>query len=115
MAEIDEAERFSPREIFLGVNNYVRANACFTAERNEDAKMFARRSVVESPGIVTSQRHLVVSCALAGNAREARAALEMLLRLVPGSSLQSIDEALPFVRERDRIRFLEAFSALGLG
>jgi adenylate cyclase len=114
LAQIDVAERISPSEIFFGVNNYVRANAHFAAERYQVAGIFARRSVRESPGIVTSHRQLVVNCALAGEIQQARAAFRTLLRLVPGTSLASINEALPYGRERDRSRFLDAFSRMGL-
>jgi TolB-like protein/DNA-binding SARP family transcriptional activator/Tfp pilus assembly protein PilF len=114
LAQIDVAERLGSREIFYGVNNYVRANACFAAGRYRDASRFALKSVRESPGIVTSQRHVVVNCALAGAIEEARKALEGLLRLVPETSLRSIDEALPYVRAQDRVRFLDAFSSVGI-
>jgi TolB-like protein/DNA-binding SARP family transcriptional activator len=114
LAEIDVAERLGSREIFCGVNNYVRANAHFAAGRYRDASWFALKSVRESPGIVTSQRHVVVNCALAGATEEARIALEDLLRLVPETSLRSIDEALPYVRAQDRARFLDAFSSVGI-
>jgi tetratricopeptide (TPR) repeat protein len=114
LAEIDVAERLSAREIFHGVNNYVRANAHFAAGRYREANRFARNSVHQSPGIVTSHRHRVVNCALAGAMREARVALDDLLRLVPETSLRSIDEALPYVREQDRGRFLDAFYRVGI-
>jgi len=114
LAHIDVAESLSQREMFFGVNNYVRANAHFAAERYQVAGIFARRSVRESPGIVTSHRQLVVNCALAGEIPQARAALRTLLRLVPGTSLASINEALPYGRDKDRSRFLDAFSRMGL-
>jgi len=114
LAQIDTAERLCSREIFFGVNNYVRANAYFAAERHRDASVFARRSVEESPGIVTSHRQLIVNRTLAGEIEEAKAALKALLRLVPGTSLRSINEALPYVRDKDRTRFLDAFHRLGV-
>jgi TolB-like protein len=114
LEQIDIAERLNPRQMFFGVNNYVRANAHFAAERYREASFFARRSVRESPGIVTSHRQLVVNSMLAGEEREAKAALEVLLRLVPGTSLGKISEALPYSRDTDRSRFLDAFSRMGL-
>jgi DNA-binding SARP family transcriptional activator/TolB-like protein/Tfp pilus assembly protein PilF len=112
--QIEIAERLNPRPMFLGVNNYVRANAHFAAERYREASMWARRSVLESPGIVTSHRLVVVNSALAGEADKARRALDALLALVPGTSLEKIDEALPYSRDSDRSRFLDAFSRVGL-
>jgi TolB-like protein/DNA-binding SARP family transcriptional activator/Tfp pilus assembly protein PilF len=114
LARIDTAERLCPREMFFGVNNYVRANAYFAAERHREARIFARRSVEESPGIVTSHRQLIVNSTLAGDIPEAKVALKALLRLVPGTSLRSIDEALPYAREKDRTRFLDAFRRVGV-
>ena len=115
LAQVDIAERLSSREIFHGVNNYVRANAHFAAGHYREANHFARQSVRDSPGIVTSHRHIVVNYALAGAMREAKTALENLLLLVPGTSLRSIDEALPYIREHDRTRFLDAFYSVGIG
>jgi TolB-like protein len=114
LEHIDIAERLNPRQIFHGVNNYVRANAHFAEGRYREAGSFALRSVRESPGIVTSHRQLVVNSALAGEPREAKAALDVLLRLVPGTSLKSISEALPYNRDSDRIRFLDAFAQVGV-
>jgi DNA-binding SARP family transcriptional activator len=114
LAQIDVAERLSSREIFYGVNNYVRANAHFAAGRYREAGVSARNSVRQSPGIVTSHRHVVVNFALSGAIGEAKTALDDLLRLVPGTSLRAIDEALPYVREQDRSRFLDAFHSVGI-
>jgi adenylate cyclase len=114
LAQLNTAEQFSTREIFFGVNNLAHANAYFSAERYCDAIVFARRAVRESPGIVTGYRQLVVNCVLAGEMQEARATLVGLLRLVPGASLESINEALPYIRDNDRSRTLDAFHRLGL-
>jgi TolB-like protein/DNA-binding SARP family transcriptional activator len=114
LEQIDEAERLSLREFFFGVNNYVRANAYFAVEKHELAAACAARSVQQSPGIVTSHRHLVVNHTLAGEAGAAEAALRRLRQLVPGLSLKSISEALPYSREIDQTRFLDAFHRLGV-
>jgi tetratricopeptide (TPR) repeat protein len=114
LAQIDIAERLTSREMFCGVNNYVRANAHFAAGRYDEASVCARNSVRESPGIVTSHRHVVVNCALGGAVPEAPTALKDLSRLVPGMSLRSINEALPYVRDQDRNRFMDAFCSLGI-
>jgi hypothetical protein len=72
------------------------------------------KSVNDSPGIVTSHRHVVVNDALRGEIAAARAALKRLRQLVPSLSLKSIEEALPYSREADKIRFLDAFYRLGI-
>jgi TolB-like protein/Flp pilus assembly protein TadD len=114
LAQLNAAEQFNTREIFFGVNNLAHANAYFSAERYCDAIVFARRAVRESPGIVTGYRQLVVNCVLAGEMQEARATLRGLLRLVPGASLESINDALPYIRDNDRSRTLDAFRRIGL-
>jgi DNA-binding SARP family transcriptional activator len=114
LAQIDTAERLCRRELFFGVNNYVRANAYFAVGRPHEASVFARKSIEESPGIVTSHRQLVVNCALAGEMKQARAALDCLRRLVPDISLRSIEDALPYGRDSDKNRFLDGFRLLGI-
>jgi hypothetical protein len=80
----------------------------------KEASAFARKSILESPGIVTGYRQLVVNCALAGEIDEARAALRILKDLQPELSLKWIEESLPYRRERDRLNFIEGFRLAGL-
>jgi adenylate cyclase len=114
LAQLNAVEQSNTREVFLGVNNLAYANAYFSAERYCDAIVHARRAVRESPGIVTGYRQLVVNCVLAGEMEEARASLGDLLRLVPSASLDSINDALPYIRDSDRSRTLDAFHRLGV-
>ena len=112
---IATSERLSPRGLFQGVNNLLRAVAHFFAGRHREAVVFARKSVMESPGIVTGYRHLVVNCALIGEIDEARAALSTLKRLQPEISLKWIEEWLPYRSDKDRQKFIEGFRLAGLG
>jgi TolB-like protein/DNA-binding SARP family transcriptional activator/Tfp pilus assembly protein PilF len=114
LRQVEEAERLASREFFVGVNNCVRANAYFAAGKHEAAAAFARRSVHDSPGMVTSQRQLVVNHFLDGELDAAKAELRRLRELVPGLSLHSIKEALAYCRETDKERFLDAFHRLGV-
>jgi adenylate cyclase len=114
LEKIDASERLSPRGLFQGVNNHCRALAHFSAGQYLDAISCARKAVLESPGIVTSHRMLVVNCALVGHIDEARAALEIVTRLQPDVSLRWIAEFVPFTRERERRNFIEGFRLAGL-
>jgi adenylate cyclase len=114
LVHLDIAERLSPRGLFRGVNNLVRAGAYFVAGRYREAIDCGQKAVLESPGLVTGYRSLVVNCALAGEIGQARSALEMLKHLSPGICLKWIESDLSFVREQDRRRYLEAFRLAGL-
>ena len=114
LLKIDASERLSPRGLFQGVNSLCRAVAHFTAGRYLDAIFCARKSILESPGIVTSYRVLVVNCALAGEIDEARAALEMVKRLQPDVSLRWIAESVLWTREREQQNIIKGFRLAGL-
>jgi len=114
LLKIDASERLSPRGLFQGVNNVCRAAAHFSAEQHRDAVSSARKSILDSPGIVTGYRMLVVNCALIGEIDEARAALGIVKRLQPDISLRWIAESVLFTRERDRQNYIEGFRLAGL-
>jgi adenylate cyclase len=114
LLKIDASERLSPRGLFQGVNNVCRAAAHFSAEQHRDAVSCARKSILDSPGIVTGYRMLVVNCALIGEIDEARAALKIVKRLQPDISLRWIAESVLFTRERDRQNYIEGFRLAGL-
>jgi TolB-like protein len=114
LLKIDASERLSPRGLFQGVNNVCRAAAHFSAEQHRDAVSCARKSILDSPGIVTGYRMLVVNCALIGEIDEARAALKIVKRLQPDISLRWIAESVLFTRERDRQSYIEGFRLAGL-
>ena len=114
LLKIDASERLSPRGLFQGVNSVCRAVAHFSAGQYLDAISCARKSILESPGIVTGYRMLVVNCALIGEIDEARAALAILKRLQPDVSLRWIAESVLFTRERERQDIIEGFRLAGL-
>jgi len=88
--------------------------AHFSAGQYPDAISCARKSILESPGIVTGYRMLVVNCALIGEIDEAKAALAILKRLQPDVSLRWIAESVGFTRERERQDIIEGFRLAGL-
>jgi adenylate cyclase len=114
LVSTDASERLSPRGLFRGVNSVTRAAACFSEGRYRDGISWAQKALVESPGIVTGYRMLVLNCALAGEIDEAKAALEIMQGLQPDLSLQWIAEFDPFTQPKQREDFIEAFRLAGL-
>jgi TolB-like protein len=114
LQKIDVSERLSPRGLFQGVNSVCRALAHFSAREYLDAVSCARKSILESPGILSGYRMLVVNCALAGEIDEARSTLEIVKRLQPDISLRWITESALFMRERERQDIVEGFRLAGL-
>jgi hypothetical protein len=84
------------------------------AENCTDAIKAARRSVQQAPDLVSSQQHLVVNYVSAGQIEEARATLSSLIRIRPNCSLSTIADSLPYIRDQDFSRTLEAFHLLAL-
>ena len=114
LAHIATSERLNPRGLLHGVNNLLRAVAHFLAGQHREAIGFARKSVLESPGIVPGYRHLVVNCALAGEINEAKAALQILRRLQPELSVAWLEKWLPYRCASDRQKFIQGFRLAGL-
>lgn len=113
LAELDMAERLSPRDFQAGLNGIGRAIACFIAGRYGEGVEFARMAVRQSPDTAGAHHMVVVNCALAGALTEARAALQALKRLEPDLSLETLDVAV-YAREDDRRRYRQAFCLAGL-
>ena len=68
----------------------------------------------EGPGLVPSQRNLIVNCALAGKTEEAKDALATFLQIVPNATLDTIGSAMPYIRDTDINRTRDAFRLMGL-
>ena len=114
LREIDTAERLSPRDLQAGLNSIARAIACFIDRRYREGIDFARKAVRQNPDTAGAHHMVVVNCALAGEVEAAGAALQILKRLEPGLSLETLDMAI-YVRDEDRRRYFEAFRLAGLG
>jgi DNA-binding winged helix-turn-helix (wHTH) protein/tetratricopeptide (TPR) repeat protein len=98
----------------IGVCNNSRTSAYFVAGRYRESMKFARRAILESPSLTPAYRPYIVSCALAGELEEARAALRTLRRLMPTISMQWLKEELPYIRAEERQRYMEGFRLVGL-
>ena len=113
LAELDMAERLSPRDFQAGLNSIGRAIACFIAGRYGEGAEFARKAVRQSPDTAGAHHMVVVNSALSGAVAEARSALQALKRLEPDLSLETLDVAV-YAREDDRRRYRQAFCVAGL-
>jgi TolB-like protein/DNA-binding SARP family transcriptional activator len=118
LIQVDKAQSIGPKDLFTrgnrGVNNQTRAIAYFVAGRYREGIQFGRTAIIESPTLPTAYRMLVANCALADEFVESRATLHALKRLVPGTSLESIKEWMPFNRPADRQYLIDAFRVVGL-
>jgi TolB-like protein/tetratricopeptide (TPR) repeat protein len=118
LMQIDKAQSLSPRDLFTrgnrGINNQTRAIAYFVAGRYREGIQFGRNAIIESPTLPTAYRMLIANCALAGETEEARARLRALKRFMPGTSLESIKQWLPFSRTAERQNLIDAFRSVGL-
>jgi len=114
LVALDDGERLGAPEILLGFRDSARAGVYACAEKCGDAIKAARRSVQQDPGLVSSQRQIVVNCALAGEMEGARTAFKTFVKIVPNASLDSIAGALPYVLDDHLNRALDAFRLMGL-
>ena len=114
LTALENGERLRAPEILVGLSDSVRAGVYFCAENPRAASEAARRSTRLTPGLVPSQRHLVVNSALAGEMDEARTAFATFLRMVPNASLGLITSGLPNIRDNDLNRTLDGFRLVGL-
>ena len=113
LAELDTAERLSPRDFQAGLNNIARAIACFIDGRYREGADFARTATRQSFDSVGAHHLVVVNSALAGDVEAAREALQTLKRFEPCLSRETLDMAV-YARDEDRRRYFEAFRLSGL-
>jgi TolB-like protein len=98
----------------VGVYNNSRTTAYFVSGRYRESMEFGRRAIIESPNLTPAYRPYIVSCALAGELEEARAALRTLRRLAPTISMQWLKDTLPYIRTQERQKYMEGFRLAGL-
>ena len=108
------ALRLSPRDpsaaLYYGVESYAR----FVGGDYREALRLAREAVRLRGDYTGGHRLLTAAAAMAGKSDVARLALQELRRVQPGISLDWIAEQMPFGRNADRARYLDAFRRAGL-
>jgi TolB-like protein len=112
------AEALNSRDLLArgnaGTHNNVRATACFAMGRYQEGREFARKAIADSPRMPTAHRAFLINSSLAGNVKEAAAALKTALVLAPDLSQRWIKETAAWARSEDQRRYLEAFRTVGL-
>jgi adenylate cyclase len=110
----DEAMRLSPRDPLLFIWHVVKSWAALLSERYQEAVGFATEAAEINPEFPDIYAILAAAHGHLGNAAAGRAALDELLRRMPGLSIS--DERLnrPFGSAEQRLRFLDGLRQAGL-
>jgi len=110
----DEAIRLSPRDPLLVIWHLCKGWAALLSERYQEAVEFATEAVEANPEFPDNYAVLAAAHGYLGNAVAARAALDELLRRMPG--LTAADERLnrPFGNAAQRERFRDGLRKAGL-
>ena len=114
LANLEEAIRLSPRSQLLVIWHICEGWAALTAERHEEAVVFAARAREANPEFPDIYAVLASAYGHLGNATAGMAALDQLSQRMPG--LTGSDERLsrPFARASDRERYLEGLRKAGI-
>ncbi len=114
MPHFVQAIRMSPHDPLLVIWHIAMGWASLAAEQYQEAVEFSKQAIDDNPEFTDNYSVLAASYGHLGHMDEARAALEQLLRRMPG--LTTNDERLtrPFKRASDRERFLEGLAKAGL-
>ena len=113
-ARVEQAMRLSPRDPMNVFWFNVLALASFVAGRYEEAAAWSEKTIEGNAEYAGGFRSAAASYGRLGRNEEARAALERLLQLSPGLTLQGTKAQLPFKDDADMVRYLEGLSAAGL-
>ena len=114
LANLEEAIRLSPRSQLLVIWHICEGWVALTAERHEEAVVFAARAREANPEFPDIYAVLASAYGHLGNATAGTAALDQLSQRMPG--LTASDERLsrPFARASDRERYLEGLGKAGI-
>jgi adenylate cyclase len=114
MRHLEEAIRLSPRDPLLVLWHAGMGWAALSAGRFEETIEFEMRAAEANPEFTDTYAILAAACGLLGRAADARAALEQLLRRMPGLIVSDPRLDRPFARAADRERFLEGLRKAGM-
>jgi len=114
IAEAQKAIRLSPRDPELFHFLVGIGTAHFVAGRYEDAVEWAKKVIQERPDVPSGHRLLAASYGQLGNTDAAKVALEGVLRLVPGLSVDLVEKTIFFKIREHSDRFVEGLRKAGL-
>lgn len=114
LENVQKAVRLSPRDSFL-VNWYTYMAQAATIATNDDVALeWARKAIGEKPAFPGSYRVAAVAEAHLGDLAGAKADADMLIKLVPNTSLQNIRQTVPIKSETAMDRYLGALAQAGV-
>ena len=111
---VEEAMRLSPRGPLLVIWHLAKGWAALLAGRDEEAVEFTTQAAEANPEFPDIYAVLASANGHLGRAGPARAALDELLRRIPGLTASDPRLDRPFGRAADRERFLEGLRKAGL-
>ena len=114
LPNLEEAIRLSPRDPLRVIWHIAMGWASLAAERYEEAGEFAKQAIEYNPEFADNYSVLAASYGQLGQRDESRAALDQLLRRLPGLTASDARLTRPFKREIDKDRFLEGLVKAGL-
>ncbi|MEJ2122367.1 MAG: tetratricopeptide repeat protein [Alphaproteobacteria bacterium] len=106
--------RLSPRDPFKYLWIMWRGYAELSQERYDEAAECARLSLQTNPDFPAALQLLAASYAQLGRIDEARDAIDQLLRVVPGQTVETAGSQLPLKRPEDMERYLDGLRNAGL-
>ncbi len=111
---MERAERLSPRDPILNFLGIARATAEFCASHYEKAAELAKKATEAAPNSVSAWRMLASSLAHLGRDKDARAALDQLLRLAPDITVEISRQTVPAKQSIHLEAYLEGLRKAGL-
>ena len=111
---VEEAMRLSPRGPLLVIWHLAKGWAALLAGRDEEAVEFTTQAAEANPEFPDIYAVLASANGHLGRAGPARAALDELLRRMPGLTASDTRLDRPFARAADRERFLEGLRKAGM-
>jgi TolB-like protein/tetratricopeptide (TPR) repeat protein len=114
IAALDEARRFSPRDRFNALWTAFRGVAAFGDGRYDEAVNWAKSALEQNSEIPGAYRVMAASCGQLDKFDEARNAINRAVELIPGLTIATAAEQLPWKDAENAESFLEGLRKAGL-
>jgi len=114
MRHAQMAQRLSPRDPGQSLWSFARACAEFGAKNYEQAVEWAITTTSAMPEFPGAWRYLASSLGHLGRLKDARAAIQQLLRVMPHDNLRMVRARLPATRSERLDRFIDGLGKAGL-
>jgi TolB-like protein/tetratricopeptide (TPR) repeat protein len=114
IAHAERAMQLSPSDFHLFAWQSARAYAHYSCEQYDEARAWADKASHERPGYLPAERMVAAAAALAGQTKQAKAAMVRLRELEPTLSISKLKEQIPYQRAEDLARFAAGLRKAGL-